>query len=112
MPLFYDDTEDKEKYEGWQLHLESKFCQSAILYTCKQDKIDYIRDNYKDTAFEVIEHKANPTSAHIYVTSSEMIQDLEYMLDEFDKVAKSDAFLHDSKFCIAVANAKKFLMSF
>ncbi len=33
-----------------------------------------------------------------------MIQDLENMFGEFDKVAKSDAFLHDHKFGMAVVN--------
>ena len=107
MPLFYGNVEDREKWEGWRLHLESKFRQSAILYTCEQDKIDYIRDHCKDTAFEFINAEANPTSANVYLTSSEMIQDLENMFGEFDKVAKSDALLHDPKFGIAVANPKE-----
>ena len=107
VPLFYGNGDDREKWEGWRLHLESKFRQSAILYTCEQDKIDYIRDHCKDTAFEVIKAKANPTSANAYLTSSEMIQDLENMFGEFDKVAKSDALLHDPKFGMAVANPKE-----
>ena len=77
------------------------------MYTCEQDKIDYIRDHCKNTAFEVIKAKANPTSANAYVTSSEIIQDLENMFGEFDKVAKSDALLHDPKFGMAVANPKE-----
>ncbi len=47
------------------------------------------------------------TSANAYLTSSEMIQDLENMFGEFDKVAKSDALLHDPKFGMAVANPKE-----
>ena len=107
VPLFYGNGDDREKWEGWRLHLESKFRQSAILYTCEQDKIDYIRDHCKDTAFEVIKAKANPTSANAYLTASEMIQDLENMFGEFDKVAKSDALLHDPKFGMAVTNLKE-----
>lgn len=78
--------------------MESKFRQSAVLYTCEQDKIDYIRDYCKETAFEVIKTKADPTSPNAHHTVSEMIQDLENIFGEFDKVAKSDAFLHDPKF--------------
>ena len=36
-----------------------------------------------------------------------MIQDLENMFGEFDKVAKSDALSHDLKFRMAVANPKE-----
>lgn len=36
-----------------------------------------------------------------------MIQDLENIFDKFDKVAKSDAFLHDPKFGMTVVNLKK-----
>ena len=36
-----------------------------------------------------------------------MIQDLENMFGEFDKIAKSDALLHDPKFGIAIANPKE-----
>ena len=39
VPLFYGNGDDREKWEGWRLHLESKFRQSAVLYTCEQDKI-------------------------------------------------------------------------
>ena len=77
------------------------------MYTCEQDKIDYIRDHCKDTAFEVIKAKANPTSANAYLTSSEMIQDLKNMFGEFDKDAKLDALLYDPMFDMAVANAKE-----
>ena len=77
------------------------------MYTCEQDKIDYIRDHCKDTAFEVIKTKANPISVNAYLSASEMIQDLENMFGEFDKVAKSDALLHDPKFGMAVSNPKE-----
>ena len=87
--------------------MESKFRQSAVLYTCEQDKIDYIRDHCKETAFEVIKTKANSTSPNAYHTVSEMIQDLENMFGEFDKVAKSDALLHNPKFGMAISNSKE-----
>lgn len=87
--------------------MESKFRQSALLYTCEQDKIDYIRDHCKEAAFEVIKTKANPTSPNAYLTVLEMIQDLENMFGEFDKVAKSDALLNDPKFGMAISNPKE-----
>ena len=36
-----------------------------------------------------------------------MIQDLENILGEFDKIVKSDALSHDPKFGMAVTNLKK-----
>ena len=76
------------------------------MYTCKQDKNDYIRDYCKDIAFEVIKTRANYISANIYLPSSKMIQDLENMFGKFDKVAKSDALLYDPKFEIVISNSK------
>ena len=35
VPLLYGNAEDRKKWEGWQLHLKLKFCQSAILYICE-----------------------------------------------------------------------------
>ena len=77
------------------------------MYICKQNKIDYIKDYCKDTAFEIIKAKANITSANTYLTSSKIIQDLDNIFDEFDKVVKSNAFLHDPKFGMAIANPKE-----
>lgn len=93
--LFYGNVDDREKWEEWWLHLESKFYQSTILYICELDKINYIRDHCKDIVFDVIKPKANLISANVYFTSSEIIQDLKNMFDKFDKVAKLDVFLYD-----------------
>ena len=82
------------------------------MYTCEQDKIDYIKEYCKDITFEVIKTKANLTSANTYLTTSEMIQDLENILDEFDKVAELDAFLYDPKFGIAIVNPKEIFDKF
>lgn len=107
VPTFYGNADDREKWEGWGLLLEFKFRQSAVLYTREQDKIDYIRDHCKETVFEVIKTKANPTSPNAYLTVLEMIQDLDNMFGEFDKVAKSDALLNDPKFGMAISNPKE-----
>lgn len=36
-----------------------------------------------------------------------MMEDMENMLNEFDKIAKLDVFLHYLKFCMAVPNAQE-----
>lgn len=38
---------------------------------------------------------------------SKIFQNLKNIFDEFDKLIKSDAFLHDPKFCIAIVNLKE-----
>lgn len=58
-------------------------------------------------AFEVIKVKANSTFANAYLIPLEMIQDLENIFCEFDKIAKSDIFLYNPKFDIAVTNFKE-----
>lgn len=78
-----------------------------ILYICKQNKIDYIRDHCKDNTFEVIKAKTNLSYANTSLFVFEMIQDLENIFDEFDKVAKLDAFLYDLKFGMAITNLKE-----
>lgn len=88
-------------------YLEFKFCQSAILYIYEQDKINYIRDYYKNIAFEFIKSKANLIFVNIYFTVSEIIQDLKNMFGQFDKIAKSNALLYNPKFGMAIANLKK-----
>lgn len=50
-----------------------KIYQSAILYTCELDKINYIRNYYKNIAFEIIKTKENFTSAKTYVTFFKII---------------------------------------
>lgn len=103
----FHGVEDRDEWESWKLHLESKFRHSATLFTCEQDKIDYIRDHCKATAFEVIKTRATLSSDNPYLTASEAIQDLDSMFGEFDKVGKADAKLHDPKFPMGKTNPKE-----
>lgn len=107
LPFFYNNTKDKEKWEGWRLHLKLKFRQSTILYIYEQDKINYIKDHYKNTTFEVIKAKVHLISTNIHFFSSEIIQNLENIFDELDIIAKLDALLYNPKFGMAITNLKK-----
>ena len=82
------------------------------MYIYEQDKIDYIKDHYKDKTFEVIKAKANPTSVNAYITSSKMIQDLVTMFSEFNKVPKLNILFHDLEFDMAVINFKQIIDKF
>lgn len=77
------------------------------MYSFEQNKIDYIRDHCKDTAFEFIKTKANLISANVYITSSKMIQELENMFGLFYNVTKSNTLLHKPKFGITIDNPKE-----
>lgn len=88
VPLFYSNTEDREKWEGCQLYLKSKFCQNAILYTYEQDKIAYIRDYCGAGFFRLSKLKVNPKFANEYLNFSKMIQDLKNILSEFNEIGK------------------------
>lgn len=83
-----------------------------MLYTYKQEKIDYIRDHCKETAFEVIKTKANPTFPNAYHIISMMTQDLKNMFGNFDKLAKFDIFLRNPKFGMTISNLKKIFNKF
>ena len=108
----FHGTQDKDIWDSWRLHLLSKFRQSAVLYPTEQDKIEYIRDKCKSTAFDVIKTRADPINEQPYKTAEEMIQDLHNMFGEFNKIARSDAELHDPKFAIRASDSKENFNSF
>lgn len=110
--FFYANRDNKKKWKRKRLYLKSKFCQNAVLYTFKQDKINYIRNHCKDFAFKVIKTQANSASASFYFIVLEIIQDLKNIWDKFDKITKSDAFPYNPKFRIAISNPKKTLDEF
>lgn len=58
-------------------------------------------------AFKVIKAKSNLISINAYLTFSVMIQDLENIFGKLNKVDKSNAFLYNPKFGIAIANLKE-----
>lgn len=57
--------------------------------------------------FKVIKAKINFIPTYIYLTFLEIIQNLENIFGEFDKIAKSDTFLYNSKFDITISNFKE-----
>lgn len=63
-------------------------------------------------AFKVFKIKVNLISANIYLTFFEIIWDVKNVFGKFDKIAKSDTFLYELKFVMAIANAKKTFNTF
>lgn len=87
--------------------MEFKFRHSATLFTCEQDKIDYIRDHLKLTVFEVVKAQTTPNNDDPYFTASEVVRELDSMFGEYDKIGKADAKLHDPKFGMGKTNPNK-----
>ncbi len=49
------------------MHLEAKFRQSVVLFPSKLEKIDYVRDYYKNIVFDIIKTRADPASSDLYI---------------------------------------------
>lgn len=111
VPDFYG-TKDRDKWEGWRLHLYAKFRQSSTLFPTESDKIDYVRDHCKETAFDVIKTRSDPFHQNPYVTAEEMVEELDAMFGTYDKVAKSDALLHDPSFGMGIVDKKETFETF
>lgn len=94
------------------MHLFAKFRQSTTLFPTKYDKIDYVRDHCKKTAFDVIKTRSDPFHQNPYLTADEMVQELDAIFGTYDKVAKSDALLHDPNFGIGILKKKETFETF
>ena len=104
VPYFYGD---KEQWDEWRFHLDSKFRQSAVLFPTEKDRMDYIRDHCKSIAFDVLKARADPLSEDPYTTAKEMIQELHSMFGDYDKLAKCSAMLHDPAFGMGVSKENR-----
>ena len=104
---FHGNSNDRDTWDSWKLHLRAKFKASAILFPSEWDKIDYIRDHCKSIAFEVIKARANPDSDNPYNTADETIRDLDSMFGVYDPIAKAESELHDSDFGMGGKNPKE-----
>lgn len=95
-------THDRDQWEPWLQHLYSKFRQSWSLFSEEQDKIEYVRDHCKATAYEVIKTRAEFNAQDPYTSVEDIIADLDAMFGEFDKTGKANALLHDPNFNMGV----------
>lgn len=94
------------------MHFLAKFRQSAREFPDKLDKIDYVRDHCKDTAFNVIKTRSDMSHHNPYSTAEEMVTKLDAIFGTYDKVAKSDAELHDPNFTMGVKDKKESFETF
>ena len=98
---------DKSKWDGWWLHLFTKFRESAVLYPTERNKIDYIRDHYGETPFKMIRAGfMDPKNGKItgdyyhYHIAQDVIDLLDNSYGSYNPIANADAELHNPDFII------------
>ena len=84
--------------------MQSKFRASAILFPTQQSRIDYIRDHYKFTAFNVIKARCLRDASNPYTSADEMLEDLNNIYDKFDTYEKANIALYSPSFNIKKNN--------
>lgn len=94
---FTGESEDVE-YEAWKLHVQSKLRQSAAQFPSTQDKIDYVRDLCKKTAFDIVRDRANYRSRNAYRSVEEMFHDLDEVFAPENEADINELKLRDPKF--------------
>ena len=106
-PGFFHGTTDMDNFEAWRMGVESVFRNAPTMYGTDQRRIDFIRDNTKATAFNIVKGRADPRSGFPYETSDEAMQDLTNVFGEQDPYGKANAELHSQAFRMGYKNPKE-----
>ena len=80
---------------------------SYDLFETKVSKILYIRDHCKDIAFNTIKTRANMKNPKYYTLAEEILEDLNNMFGDYDKISKADAELDNPKFAMGSKDFKE-----
>ena len=72
----------------------------------------YIRDYYKDIAFNTIKTRANIKNPKYYTLVEEILEDLDNIFGDYDKISKANAELDNPKFAIGSKDSKKIFDAF
>lgn len=89
---------NRDEWEQWRVHLETKVWTCARDFPTEQHKINYARDHCKKLAYKTIKHRALRSSTDPYLTLQELIQDLENAFGETDEHSKAINELFASSF--------------
>ena len=79
-----------------------------MLYFIKYEKMNYIRDYCKFIAFDVFKTRTNFMNNDFYIIFEKMIKEFYNMFDDFDKLIKCDAELHNLAIIIKFIKNKTF----
>ena len=80
---------------------------SYDLFDTKVSKILYIRDYYKDMVFNTIKTRANMNNPKYYTLVEEILEDLNNIFGDYDKISKADVELDNPKFAIGSKDSKE-----
>ena len=82
-----------------------------MLFSIEQNRIDYIRDYCKSTAFNIIKIRCL-NIINFYVTAQKMLKDLNNMYVEFDLYKTADTTLYDPNFNMKKKIFDEFLIKY
>ena len=94
------------------MYLNSKFLASQKLFSIEYSKINYIRDKYKDIAFNVIKVRAKLSNPSYYTLVIEAIADLNNIFGKYNKEGRTDTKLYNLKFAIGIKDTKEIFNTF
>ena len=81
---FHGNSEDKQTYTQWKMHLHSKLRISASHFPKQRDRIGYVLDHTRGIAFKTIKTRADPCSNDPYQSVEEVVKDLDGMFEEHE----------------------------
>lgn len=81
----FDFDGDRDVWEQWRVHLETKVWTCHKDFPTEQHKINYARDHCKKLAYKTIKHRAILNASDPYLTLQELIQDLENAFGDTDE---------------------------
>ena len=90
----------------------AKFKQNAIKFLTELNKIDYIKNHCKETAFDIIKTRANMFHSNSYTAVEQIIMKLHFIFETYDKIIKSNVKFYDLNFVMRDKNKKKTFETF
>jgi hypothetical protein len=104
--------EDADEYEAWKLHAYSKIRKSSSMFPSERDKIDYVRDRCKKSAFVVVQNRASHISEDPYRALGDMFEDLDQAFGNINEEEINGETLHSPNFQMGVVKKNETLDDF
>jgi len=82
------------------------------MFSSEQDKVDYVRDRCKKSAFLVVQNRASHMSEDPYPTLEDMFEDLDQAFGNINEEEINEETLHSTNFQMGVAKKNETLDEF
>ena len=89
-----------------------KFKQNIEQILIKFNKIDYIKNHYKETIFDIIKIRLNINYYNLYKIVNKLILKLNIIFEIYDKIVKSNIQFHNFNFDMNIHNKREIFKSF